>query len=34
MRSKKGTKPAARAEFGLRQPVRGDSQGLIFHLGA
>jgi len=34
MRGKNGTKPAARAELALRQPVRGDLQGLIFDLGA
>jgi len=33
MRGKKGTKLAARAEFALRQPVRGDSQVMIFHFG-
>jgi len=34
MKGTKRTKPAARAERGLHEPVRGDFQGLIFHLGA
>ncbi len=34
MRGKKGTKPPSRAECAFREPFRGDSHGLIFHLGA
>jgi len=34
MRGKKGTKPAARAEFALREPVLADFHGLIFQVGA
>jgi hypothetical protein len=34
MRRKKGTKPAARAEFALPETLRSGFQGLIFHSGA